>query len=161
MASRHRLATRLVHMIVALCVVWQLGVSMVMQKPKAGRPGDWFFIAHTDVGLATLGVVVLFWLVVLVRRQGTAPAALVAWFSSARRGAVWDDLGTHAQALLRLRMPTYRDGAPLASAVHGLGLLAMLAVAATGAGWWVLQRPPAPRPSRRCTRRSPTSPGHI
>lgn len=138
-ATRHDLATRLLHMAVALSVIWQLGVSLVMQKPRGARPGDLFFATHSYVGLATLGVLALFWLLVLVRRQGTALGALIPWLSSARRQAVWADAKAHVAALLRFRMPRYQEGSALASAVHGLGLLLMTAMAATGAAWWFLQ----------------------
>lgn len=137
--TRHNLATRLLHMAVALSVIWQLGVSLVMQKPRGARPGDVFFATHSYLGLATLGLLVLFWLLLPLRRRGTAPGALIPWLSSARRQAVWADAKVHAAALLRLRLPSYQDGSALASAVHGLGLLLMTAMAATGAAWWFLQ----------------------
>jgi cytochrome b561 len=137
--TRHDLATRLLHMAVALSVIWQLGVSLVMHKPRGARPGDVFFATHSYVGVATLGLLAVFWLLVLLRRQGTALGALVPWLSSARRHAAWADAKAHAAALLRLRMPGHQAGSALASAVHGLGLLLMSAIAATGAAWWFVQ----------------------
>lgn len=134
--GRHGLATRLLHMGVALSVIWQLGVSLIMQGPRGPQPGDLFFATHSYVGLAAMAVIVLFWANLSLRRVGTAHGALFPWFSAERRAALRADTRAHLAALTRLRLPHYDENAPLASAVHGLGLLLMTLMAATGTLWW-------------------------
>lgn len=133
---RHALATRLLHMSVALAVIWQMGVSLIMQGPRGARPGDVFFTTHGYVGLAAMAVIVLFWANLALRRVGTERGALFPWFSATRRAALWADTRAHLAALRRLRLPHYDETAPLASAVHGLGLLLMTLMAGTGTLWW-------------------------
>ncbi|GIX15262.1 MAG: hypothetical protein KatS3mg118_3221 [Paracoccaceae bacterium] len=133
---RHALTTRLLHMGVALAVIWQLGVSLIMQGPRGPQAGDLFFATHSYVGLAAMAVIVLFWANLALRRVGTAHGALFPWFSAERRAALWADTRAHLAALTRLRLPHYDENAPLASAVHGLGLLLMTLMAATGTLWW-------------------------
>lgn len=134
--GRHALTTRLLHMGVALAVIWQLGVSLIMQGPRGARPGDVFFTTHSYVGLAAMAVIVLFWANLMLRRLGTAHGALFPWFSAARRAALWADTRAHLAALTRLRLPHYVEDSALASAVHGLGLLLMTLMAGTGTLWW-------------------------
>ncbi len=138
-APRHAWTTRALHMGVALAVIWQLGVSLAMQGPHGSRPGDTLFATHSYVGLAALALIGLFWLNLLVRRVGTDAGALFPWLSGARRAALWSDARAQLGALTRLRLPDYVEGSALASAVHGLGLLLMTLLAATGAAWWALQ----------------------
>lgn len=137
-APRHAWTTRLLHMGVALAVIWQLGVSLAMQGPRGATPGDALFTTHSYVGLAALGLIVLFWLNLMMRRVGTNAGALFPWLSSARRAALWSDTKAQLGPLTRFRLPDYVEGSTLASAVHGLGLLLMTLMAATGAAWWAL-----------------------
>ncbi|MDP3495629.1 MAG: cytochrome b/b6 domain-containing protein [Hyphomonadaceae bacterium] len=137
--TKHTIATRFLHMGVALLVLWQLGASLVMQGPEGTQTGDLLFSAHNYVGLATLGLLLLFWLNVAVRRQGSPSAALFPWFLAERRADVWSDIRRHAASMKKLRFPPHEDSSALASAIHGLGLLLMTLMAATGATWWVTQ----------------------
>ncbi len=134
---RHGLLTRIVHGGLAAAVIAQLLTSLVFAEPKTGRPGDIWFEIHEYVGLAAFGFAALFWLVVAVRRRGTPRALLFPWLSAARRRDLRDDLLAHLRALRRAKLPPYRENAPLAAAVHGLGLLAVTAMAATGMVWWL------------------------
>lgn len=98
---------------------------------------------HEWVGLATLTIVVVFWLWTALRRRETRLAALLPWFSTGGWRAVAADARAHRAALRALKLPGTAGDTPLASAVHGLGLLSALAMAATGgaavpasaAGW--------------------------
>lgn len=134
---RHSLGTRALHMGVALAVVWQLGVSLLMRGPSPNRPGDSLFLTHQWVGIATLTILVLFWLNLALRRFGSQAGDLFPWFSRPRRRALVQDAALHGRALIRLRLPPSSAGSPLASAVHGLGLLLMTLMAGTGFVWWL------------------------
>lgn len=128
------LAARLLHLLLAAAIVHQLVVSLFMQKPEPpGRPGNLGFELHESVGLASVGILVIFWLWTLLRRRQHGVPALVPWFSATRRRAVAADLAWHWAALKKGALPPPPEETPLASAVHGLGLLVATAMAASGA----------------------------
>lgn len=136
--TMHRsLATRLLHWLVAAAVLTQLiGVGFA-QRPCGGAPGNWFFDLHRSVGLGALGILAGFWLWTTVRRGEHRIFALLPWFSAARRRAVANDLRAHAAALWAWRLPPPGPETPLASAIHGAGLVIATAMAATGAAVWL------------------------
>ncbi|MDE3080533.1 MAG: cytochrome b/b6 domain-containing protein, partial [Paracoccaceae bacterium] len=80
----------------------------------------------------------LFWLTVLRRRTGTAPGALFPWFSASRLRALRADTATHLQSLRAFALPPHQDHAALPSAIHGLGLLLISFMAASGTYWYLM-----------------------
>lgn len=134
---RHSLSTRIVHAGLAVTIVANLALSLVMQGPHRGHAGDWLYGIHQYVGLTALVFAFGFFSVLVVRNHGTDRCALFPWLSSGRLSALWADLKAHAAAAAKLRLPTYDDHSPLASAVHGLGLLLMAAMATTGAVYFL------------------------
>ena len=138
---RHAFATRIIHALFAFAIVTQLLTSLVMRAPRPARAGaDSLFILHEYAGLSALAIAGLFWVALLVRRRGTEAGALFPWLSGRRLRALWADAAAHASSLRALEWP--RDGAgPLASAIHGLGLLLMTLMAVTGAVVYVLMAP--------------------
>lgn len=126
------LFTRLLHAAIALAVVAQLVGIGLAEPPSHGAPGNLAFSVHQVVGLGTLGVLAAFWLWTLLRRREHGFTALVPWFSRHRRAAVWADLRGHVAALRRLSLPVPASETPLASAIHGLGLLVATTMAVTG-----------------------------
>lgn len=127
------LLTRLLHATIALAVIAQLVGIGLAEPPKAGTPGNLMFSVHEFVGLGTLGVLLAFWLWTLLRRREHGFTALVPWFSRSRRAAVLADLRHHVAFLRRLRLPQPSRETPLASAIHGLGLIVATMMASTGA----------------------------
>lgn len=118
------------------------GPSTPQQNPQGGpQPANLMFELYEIGGLATLGLVVAFWLWSLVRRRETPFAALFPWLSSTRLQAVGADLSRHWGELKNLRLPGGEPETPQASAVHGLGLLTVLAMGASGA-WLFTQTVP-------------------
>jgi len=134
--SRHTRATRAVHMLLALAVFYQLGTSLIMSGPKPGQADDIFFELHEYGGIATFSIVCTFWVVLLVRRQGTDPGALFPWLMQSRRAQLRDDLKSYWHSLRERSLPSYQPNSPVASAIHGLGLLLMTAMATTGVIWF-------------------------
>lgn len=134
--TRHRRATRLLHMAFAIAIITQLATSLVMVMPRGpfGRPGNVFFQIHQYSGLAALALALAFWMWLLVRTGDTERGALLPWFASGRVRAVAADIRLHLAALRALHWPRHDGHSPLASAVHGLGLLLMSLMAATGGG---------------------------
>ena len=133
--------TRLLHAALLLAALWQLIGSNFIEPARVGQPANLMFELHEVGGLATLGLVVAFWLWSLVRRRETPFAALFPWLSSTRLQAVGADLSRHWGELNNLRLPGGEPETPLASAVHGLGLLTVLAMGASGA-WLFTQTVP-------------------
>lgn len=140
--TRRTLPTKLLHAALLLSVLWQLGASGLVERPRAAQTGNLFYEVHQIVGLTTLGLVLAFWLWSAMRRRETALAALFPWFSRHRLSAVMGDLKKHWALLRQRRLPDGEAATPLASAVHGLGLLTALAMGATGA-WLYTQSVPA------------------
>lgn len=133
--------TRALHALLAMAVIYQLASSLYMEGPRHGReagglPGLLFNV-HEWVGLASLGVVLMFWLWALLRRGETGLGALIPWFSRSRRAALKTDLLRHLQAFGEFKIPDHRAHAPLPDAIHGLGLLLVSAMAATGTFFYV------------------------
>jgi cytochrome b561 len=129
---RHTRATRLAHLGLAIAIIIQLITSLAFVAPSPGKPGNIWYEIHEYSGLTAFAFVVLFWLVLTARRTGTAPGLLFPWLNGVRLRDVWADTRTHVAALARFRLPPFDEHGPLASAVHGLGLLLMTAMAATG-----------------------------
>jgi cytochrome b561 len=131
-SSKHSFATRIAHIGLALAVVSQLATSQVMEPVEPGSAGNVYFTVHEYSGLAAFALVLGFWMAATFRRRGTEWGLLLPWFSGTRLGAVWSDVLVHLRSLARFRFPVYEAHSPLASAVHGLGLLLMTAMAASG-----------------------------
>lgn len=138
--NRSRL-TRCLHALLAVAVVHQLLVSLIMEAPEDGREqaglGGTLFEFHETVGLVSFAVVLAYWLWAWLRRAETPMASLLPWFSAAGMRALGCDLQVQWQALRSRYALEYEPGGPLASAVHGLGLLAISAMTATGTLWWL------------------------
>ena len=138
MQTRSR-ATRLLHMLLAAAIIAQLGLSLGMEAPQRGRPGDVLFEIHEKSGLAALAILVIFWGWSLVRRGETRFSLLFPWFDRQRRRAFTADLVAQARALRGGTIPLTEEK-PFASAIHGLGLLIATLMATTGAlGYFVPQ----------------------
>lgn len=134
---RHSLATRLLHGGLALAVILQLATSLVMRhRGSAFEVG--LYSLHQVSGLVALALAFLFWINILRRRFGTATGALLPWFSAERRAALWADLVSYARAARRLSLPPHEEAEALPSAIHGLGLLLISTMAATGCYWFVM-----------------------
>lgn len=138
---RRTLLTRLLHGALLLAVLWQLIGSNFIERPRAGQPANAMYELHEIGGLTTLGLVVTFWLWSAVRRRETPLNALFPWFSSGRLRAIFADLARHWRELKHFRLPGGEPETPLANAVHGLGLLAALAMGLTGAWLYTLPVP--------------------
>jgi hypothetical protein len=127
-------ATRIIHLLLLLLVVLhQLIGSQFVSRPLPGDTPEWPYLMHEYVGLAGLGVVLAFWIWTLFRRGETRLGRLFPWLSIGRVRDVLADLNEQVfHRLLKGCAPDDGSGA-LASAIHGLGLLTVSAMAATGA----------------------------
>lgn len=135
--SKHSVGTRVFHGALAATIVTQLATSQFMPGPDKAA-GAWLFNLHQYSGLAAAALALGFWITLMVRRKGTSMAALFPWFSGARRRALAGDIKAHFSALVKFRLPAHDPDAALPSAVHGLGLLLMSVMAASGLAYYVI-----------------------
>lgn len=126
---RHTIRTRALHACLAFAIIAQL-VSSLFMNPDDG--GNEIFSIHKYIGLSAFFLILAFWLQTIFRKHGTSFGMLFPWLRRARLAAVWTDLRTHLAAMQHLTLPEHDGHSPLASAVHGLGLLLMTAMAASG-----------------------------
>lgn len=133
MHTRHTLVTRLFHASLAIAVVVQMGSSQFMTDRNGGNTPFW---VHQYAGLVAFALVLGFWGVAVMRKRGTPLGELLPWFSAPARGAVWADIKSQITALKNRQIPTVEEPAPLASAVHGLGLLLITAMTITGSYYY-------------------------
>lgn len=153
--DQHARSTRLVHACLAVSICTQLFTSLIMHGPTDTTAGDAIFQLHRYSGFAALGFAFVFWLTLMFRHRGTAPSALFPWLHGDRRRAVFADLGKHLRSVLQGHLPAHEETSPLASAVHGLGLLLMTAMAVSGgiyaAQVWLGVQSPEPEGSLAMT----------
>ncbi|HZS81400.1 MAG TPA: cytochrome b/b6 domain-containing protein [Stellaceae bacterium] len=123
--------TRLVHHILLLLVLHQLIGSEFMRFPFPGEAPSRTFSLHEYLGMANLAIVAAFWVWAIVRRGETRLGRLLPWFSIASLTEVLTDFSAQLRRLAHGRAPDDENGA-FASAVHGLGLLAVTAMALSG-----------------------------
>ncbi|WP_298282327.1 cytochrome b/b6 domain-containing protein [Acidocella sp.] len=129
--ERRSLATRLLHGGLLLSVIGQLASSEFMSDPVRGQGASGLLLVHEYAGLGSAALVTLFWLWALFRHGETKLARLVPWFSARAIRAVGQDALSQARGLWQGELVSAPDGA-LASAIHGLGLLTVAAMAITG-----------------------------
>jgi len=135
--ERRSHATRLLHLSLLLCVIYQLTSSQFTNRPYPGSPPSTLYALHEYIGMASFGLVLTFWLWTLVRRGETKIGRLFPWFSPRAIGAVLRDAVGQLYSLLQRDPLAESDGA-LSSAVHGLGLLTLTGMAASGTLYFVL-----------------------
>ena len=139
MSSPHSWATRLLHGSLATAVCFQLLTSLIMQAPSPSHAENVFFELHKNSGIIVVGLVLLFWGVIVTRRFGTPADLLFPSFRACRRAALMADVKRHAWALRRRSLPDFQDASPLAAAGHGLGFLLVTVMAATGIIWEIVR----------------------
>jgi cytochrome b561 len=130
-------ATRALHLLLLVTVLHQLISSKIIHRPLPGDAPSLLYRLHEYIGLASLGVVFAFWLWALLRHGETRLAALVPWLFPRRIRAILDDVIDQVRRVRRGDVSGEGSGA-LASAVHGLGLMTVTAMAATGTVYFVM-----------------------
>ncbi len=132
--------TRFLHLGLALTVTVQLMVSLFMVAPGSRHPSTLVthggFIVHEWVGLAALLIVLLHWTWSVL---GSGTAGIGHLFPLDRDGRRL--MVTELRGLLAGRISRGGPRGGVAGLAHGLGLLAVTAVAATGGLLFVLFPP--------------------
>lgn len=135
--ERRSHTTRLLHLSLLICVIYQLASSQFMAKPFPGEPPSVLYALHEYIGMGSFGLVLVFWLWTLVRRGETKIGRLFPWFSPRAIGAVVQDAIGQISSILQRDPLAESDGA-FSSAVHGLGLLTLTGMAASGTLYFIL-----------------------
>ncbi|APZ68579.1 TPA_asm: cytochrome b/b6 domain-containing protein [Salmonella enterica subsp. enterica serovar Java] len=122
---------RLLHIVIAALILFQIINSNLISSDALGQTGisnimTWLHI-FSGTGLIVLGIVMLVWM--LVRRGGRY---YFCWLFMDFRG-IKQDIFT----LRQFRLPDAHAGG-IAATIQGLGVLALLAVALSGALWFLL-----------------------
>ncbi len=128
-------ALRRLHFAVAVLVTVQIVIGLTMSPRHT--PG--LFLSHQLIGLTIAALVLLYWLRLFARERGQLGQLLPV--TGPALCAVRSDL----LGLLRGQMPENGPRPGIPALIHGLGLLALTAVAALGTGIYVLIRLHAPR----------------
>jgi cytochrome b561 len=124
--------TRFLHFGLAITVTLQLFNSLVIEKPKPGHPLSGFEALMLDVhewlGMAAFAIVLLHWAWSLWGLDGYGARHLLPWNRGGRA-----EVATGLSEIFKGRLPSGGPKDKLSGLIHGLGLLAVLGIAATGA----------------------------
>jgi cytochrome b561 len=136
-ARPHDFRTRLLHILIAVLVISQVTTSQFMVAPGKNREEDLLFEIHEYTGIVTFFLIFGLWVYTFSRARGTRPGLLFPWFSRNTLSALAADARLHLRALMKFRLPDHQQNSPLASAVHGLGILLIVLMAGTGVTWFI------------------------
>jgi len=129
--------TRWLHAGIALGVVVQLFCSLFMDVPAPGRPlagiGYRLFLIHRWSGITVVALVMLHWLWGLSGHVQGGWGHLFPWFSGPRLRNLISDIKDVPKWVRGAFPGQQEETIALAGAVHGLGLLAVSAMALSGA----------------------------
>jgi cytochrome b561 len=120
----------------ALTVSLQLLISLIMEPPDeehASALARAAFEAHEAVGLTAVVIVVIHWLWSMLAKADGGLAHLFPW-----SGAAWAEVKTDVSGLMNRQLPQGGPRGGLPGLVHGLGFLAVTAMAITGAVLFVI-----------------------
>lgn len=129
------LPTRYLHVGMVITISIQLFISLIMAAPdqKGGVVGKFAFEIHEIVGLAALAIILTHWAWSIFGHADGGLKHLFPWFGKARLGVVSD-----IKALLKGELPGAGNRGGLPGLIHGLGLLAVSAIAITGGILFIL-----------------------
>jgi cytochrome b561 len=123
--------TRLLHLLLLVSVLHQLIGSEFLSRPLPGEAPSLLWRLHEYIGMGSLGVVLAFWVWAVARHGETRLAELFPWASPSRTRAIFSDIICQSRELTGPELLD-RVSQILASTIHGLGLLVVTAMAATG-----------------------------
>lgn len=132
MPSQWDWVTRFLHFGLAITVTLQLFNSLVIEKPEPGHPLSGFeafmLDTHEWLGMAAFAIVLLHWAWSLWGLRGYGVRHLLPWNKVGRAEVV-----TSLREAFKGRLSSGGPRDKLSGLIHGLGLLAVLGAATTGA----------------------------
>jgi len=123
------LPTRILHLGLVLTVSAQLFISLIMEEPDEVSSGisHLAFNAHEIIGLFALLIVFLHWGWSVFTPSSEGTKHLLPWTGTAR-----DQVLNDLKRVFRGKFPSLNKHGGLIGLIHGLGLLAVTGIAATG-----------------------------
>lgn len=124
---------RTIHLLLAAAVTAQLFIGSFMRSPHPGRPDTFGFMCHEVIGAIILTLIILHWLW-SVTHPNEGLRHLFPWYRAGMQ-RVLDELW---QSVRYQRLPPGGpDNSGLAGFIHGLGILAITAMACIGASFYL------------------------
>lgn len=125
-------ATRLLHFGLAVTVSLQLLNSLVVEGPEPGHSLSWFEALMLDIhewlGMAAFVIVLAHWAWSLWGLGGYGMRHLLPWDKQGR-----SETATALRDIFKMKMPSGGPQDKFSGLIHGLGLIAVTGIAATGA----------------------------
>lgn len=124
-------ATRLLHFGLAVTVSLQLLNSLVVEGPEPGHSLSWFEALILDIhewlGMAAFVIVLAHWAWSLWGLGGYGVRHLLPWDKQGR-----SETATALRDIFKMKMPSGGPQDKFSGLIHGLGLIAVTGIAATG-----------------------------
>jgi len=136
--KKHARLTRVIHMGLALVIIMQMLGSLLLDVFEKTQMGKDLLQYHQYLGLVAFGLIMMFWLIVMFRRTGTELSLLFPWFTKPHRATVWAEVKGLYATLKSRQIPSFEPHSALAPAIHGLGLLLILAMAGSGTVYYYI-----------------------
>ena len=128
--------TRMIHWGFALLIPLQLLSEELMKRPKLGRirteSQEFFFEMHEWVGMLALTLILMRFAWGLMNKEASV-SRLYPYFTTTGRSHLVYELKHEVMGWFKGKLPQPSRERCIASAVHGLGLLLVLAMGVTGA----------------------------
>ena len=134
--SRWSRPLRAIHLLLAIAVTAQLFIGSFMRSPYPGRPDTFGYETHEFLGFAILALILLHWI-----WSATHPNEGLRHLFPWNRAGLTNAAREFWQAVRYRQLPPGGPGKAggLAGCVHGLGLLAITAVAVAGGTFYLVR----------------------
>ena len=127
-------AIQTIHLAIVCLVSFQLFFELMMELPKPDKPIDdiqaLFLLLHEWNGFIVLGLTVLF--LMLRSGQSQTTHSLFPWLSISGWKGIFKELAHDIPGWFKGKLKKPEESFRIASSVHGLGILLLLGLGATG-----------------------------
>ncbi len=131
--SKHSYKTRCLHAIIASLIIVQLYSIYAIENRFFTKPiREFLFSVHKYGGITAFIAVLLFWSVIMTRSQGTSVKELFPFLSLTALKNLKNDAIYYFKNIIKFKIPDHHTPSPLASCIHGIGIIIMSVMAITG-----------------------------
>jgi cytochrome b561 len=132
-SSKHTFKTRLTHLLIAVLIIGQLfSIYAIEEKFFTAPIRTFLWSVHKYGGITVFFVLFSFWIHILKRHQGTSITELFPWVSLTALKNLIKDIIVYFKQMIQFKIPEHTTPSPLASAIHGVGIIIMSIMATTG-----------------------------
>ena len=137
--TKHNHTTRLLHATIAILVMTQLYSIYAVENKFFNDPiRTVLWNVHKYGGLIAFVALLSFWIVILKRRQGTSMTELFPWVSISALKKLLNDVFYYIKNITQFKIPEHRNPSPLASSIHGMGIIIMSVMAISGVNRYIV-----------------------